>query len=58
MLLAPTDSIHGATLETWPPSNPELPAAADVRTPRLLAWKEPMAPASMKYCDGTTSPIE
>jgi hypothetical protein len=43
MLLAATDSIHGATLQTFPKSSPEFPAAADVSTPRLIAWKEPMA---------------
>jgi hypothetical protein len=48
MLLAATDSIHGATLQTFPPSSPEFPADADVSTPRLMAWKEPMACGSVK----------
>jgi len=48
MLLAATESIHGATLQTRPPESPELPAAVDVTTPRRMAWKEPMAAASLK----------
>ena len=58
MLLAATDSNHGATLQTVKPYSPEFPADADVSTPRLMAWKEPMAITSLKYSDAKRLPME
>lgn len=52
IVLAATETVHGAMLETVRGVGPELPAELTVRTPFFIAWKDPMAIGFLKCGTG------